>query len=63
MLGTLMSQYGSPEKREAFVYKTRKGYHVDLYRATIFIRTVECHDHSESYAERVADNWIQKVLS
>ena len=63
MTGTLISQYGTPEKREAFVYRTRKGYHVDLYRATIFIRTVERHDHSESYAEDVAENWVLKILN
>lgn len=63
MTGTLMSQYGSPEKREAFVYKSRKGFYVDLYRATVFVRTVECYDRSESYAEDVAENWVQKVLN
>lgn len=62
-MGTLISQYGTETGREAFVYKTRKGYHVDLYRATIFIRTVECHNHSESYAEDVAENWVLKVLN
>lgn len=63
MTGTLMSQYGTPEKREAFVYKSNKGFYVDLFRSGAYVRTVECHDHSESYAERVAENWIQKVLN
>ena len=31
-MGTLMSQYGTPDKREAFVYKNRKGFYVDLFR-------------------------------
>lgn len=63
MTGTLMSQYGSPEKREAFVYKNRKGFYVDLFRSGEYVRTVEVYDHSESYAEDVAENWVLRVLN
>jgi len=27
------------------------------------VRVVECFDHSESYAEDVAENWIQRILN
>ena len=45
-MGELVSQYGTETGREAFVYKTRKGYHVDLYRATIFIIVLRTHSPS-----------------
>lgn len=63
MTGTLMSQYGTPEKREAFVYKNSKGFYVDLFRSGAYVRTVEVYDHSESYAEDVAENWVLKILN
>ena len=34
----------------------------DLYERMEFVRSVECYDHSESYAEDVAENWVLGVL-
>jgi hypothetical protein len=63
MTGDLISQFGSPHSREAFVFKNRHGFFVELYRETVLIRVVECFKHSESYAEDVAENWVQKILN
>tara|TARA_R100000700_G_C3177763_1_gene153130 strand:+ start:1383 stop:1574 length:192 start_codon:yes stop_codon:yes gene_type:complete len=63
MIGELISQYGRPQSREAFIFKNRKGFFVELYRETMLVRVVECFNHSESYAEDVAENWVQKILN
>ena len=63
MIGNLISQFGSPHSREAFVFKNRHGFFVELYRETVLIRLVKCFDHSESYAENVAENWVQRILN
>ena len=63
MIGNLISQYGKPQSREAFIFKNRQGLFVELYRDTMLVRVVECFDHSESYAEDVAENCIQRILN
>jgi len=63
MIGELISQYGRPQSREAFIFKNRKGFFVELYRETMLIRVVECFDRSQSYAEDVAENWVQRILN
>jgi len=63
MIGELISQYGRPQSREAFIFKNRQGFFVELYRGTLLIRVIECFDHSQSYAEDVAENWIQRILN
>jgi len=50
-------------KREAVVNNTNFGYEVDLYEQSRFIRTVDCHTKSISYAEDVAENWALGVLN
>ena len=63
MIGNLISQFGSPHSREAFIFKNRQVFFVELYRDTMLVRVVECFDHSESYAEDVAENCIQRILN
>ena len=63
MTGNLISQFGSPHSREAFIFKNRHGFFVELYRETVLIRVVECFKHSECYAEDVAENWVQRILN
>ena len=63
MTGNLISQFGSPHSREAFIFKNRHGFFVELYRETVLIRVVECFKHSESCAEDVAENWVQRILN
>jgi len=50
------------EKRRATVVKAYRGFRVDLYERMEFVKSVECYDHSESYAESMAENWVLKVL-
>jgi hypothetical protein len=50
------------KKRRATIVQTNNGFRVDLYKRMEFVRSVECYDHSESYAERVAENWVLGVL-
>jgi hypothetical protein len=58
----IVSSYGEPHRRNADVFRTHKGYYVKLYKGDDYIRTVECSDHSESYAENIAENWVLKTI-
>ena len=51
------------ENRYAEVFKQEKGFEVDLYEDKKFVETREVHAHSESYAEDVADNWVQGIIN
>ena len=51
------------ENRYAEVFKKEKGFEVDLYENEKFVETREVHAHSESYAEDVADNWVQGIIN
>jgi hypothetical protein len=46
----------------AEVFKTEQGWEVDLFTGTELIETRKVHNHSESYAEDVADNWVHEIL-
>ncbi len=48
--------------RVADIYKTTKGYEIELYEKGKKIRVVEAWDHSESWADDVAENVIQGVI-
>jgi len=56
-------EFGTNEKRFARVTKGKNGFEVDLFDKGNYIRTVYAHDHSETYAERIAENWVLKVLN
>jgi len=62
MKNEVVSEYGTMKKRRATIVQTNNGFRVDLYKRMEFVRSVECYDHSESYAERVAENWVLGVL-
>ena len=60
---SLLSRMVSPEhNRSANIYETDKGFEVVLYEADKEIRVIEAWDHSESWAENVAENWNQGVI-
>lgn len=46
----------------AEVFKTEQGWEVDLFTGDKLIETRAVHNHSESYAEDVADNWVQGIF-
>ena len=48
--------------RSAKVYNTEAGFEVDLYEGNELIETREVHDHSESYAEDCAENWVMRIF-
>jgi hypothetical protein len=50
------------DNRRANVYSTEQGFEVDLYISDKQIATRQVHNHSESYAEDVADNWCQNFI-
>lgn len=61
---SIVSNYWSDNgKREARLFKTEKGFSVELYEKSRLIRTVELYDKSEVYAENTAENWTLGVLN
>jgi len=50
------------DNRLAEVYRSTEGFEVDLLEDDMFIETRKVHNHSESYAEDVADNWCQGII-
>lgn len=50
------------DERKAEVYKTSKGFEVELYEKDGWSATRKVHQHSESYAENVGENWVEKVF-
>tara|TARA_R100001510_G_C7577770_1_gene151883 strand:+ start:205 stop:402 length:198 start_codon:yes stop_codon:yes gene_type:complete len=57
----LISTYRK-NNRVADIYKTSKGYEIELFEKGKRIRVVEAWEHSESWAEDVAENWNEGVL-
>tara|TARA_B100002019_G_C20991551_1_gene460806 strand:- start:287 stop:508 length:222 start_codon:yes stop_codon:yes gene_type:complete len=57
-ISEVISKYFSVNgKLTAEVIKTEKGYMVELYEKSRYIRTVDVSDHSLSYAEDTAENY------
>jgi|TARA_R110000851_G_scaffold306659_1_gene465121 hypothetical protein len=51
------------DERSAEVYRTSKGFEVELYEQNGWSATRKVHQHSETYAENVAENWVEKVFN
>jgi putative sterol carrier protein len=51
------------ESKSANVYLTKQGFEVDLYINDTQVATRKVHNHSESYAEDVAENWCQDFIN
>jgi hypothetical protein len=45
-------------KLSAVVVKTEKGYMVELYEKSRYVRTVDVSIHSVQYAEDTAENYV-----
>ena len=56
----IISEYWN-EGRKAIIRREKEGYEVDLYKEN-FKETRQVHDHSETYAENVAENYVEKVF-
>lgn len=50
------------DERKATIRLTSEGYEVDLYESEVMVETREVHGHSESYAEDVAENWVEGIF-
>ena len=48
--------------RMAKVYNTKLGFEVDLFEGTDFQATRKVHNHSETYAENTAENWVEGII-
>jgi hypothetical protein len=52
----------SNNDRTAEVVKSTHGWEVDLYGTGKLLETRAVHDHSEAYAENVAENFVLGVF-
>lgn len=52
----------SQGERKAEVFKTSKGFEVDLHEVDDWYATRKVHGHSETYAENTAENWVLGVF-
>ena len=49
-------------KKLSIVVVSERGYMVELYDNEKYIKTVDVSDHSLSYAEDTAENWVLGIL-
>ena len=58
----LKHEYHSPDDAtNAKVFLTNEGYEVDYYEGKTLLKSEQHHDHSESWAEDCADNYVLGV--
>ncbi len=55
--------YFHRDDRKAYVKRNKKGFFVNLYLNDEFLETRKVYDHSESYAESLAENWVDGIIS
>jgi len=57
-------EYHTYEKgnRVAIVMKNNEGFYVNLFESNKLIETRQVYNHSEQYAENVAENWVEQIL-
>jgi hypothetical protein len=60
-MSQVISEYMNDD-RTAVIRKESEGYEVDLYKNKILIETRKVHNHSNAYAEDVADNYVLGVF-
>ncbi len=59
----LLHQYQLDGRMAKVFLNTELGFEVDLFDNTGFLETRKVHNQSESYAEDVADNFVQGIYS
>ena len=61
-MSNVISEYMGDERR-AIIRKAKEGFEVDLYLDQLLVETrKDFHNHSESYAEDVAENYVLKMF-
>jgi hypothetical protein len=58
-----MKEYKYHENRNAVIKQNHKGYVVDLYEDSRFVRTIDVSDHNIRYAEEVVENWVMGIIN
>lgn len=60
----MLGEYHTYQKgnREAVVMKNEQGFYVNLFEDNKLIETRQVYNHSEMYAENVAENWVEQIL-
>ena len=53
----------SRDTRKAIVKRNSKGFFVNLYEDDIKLEKRKVYRHSERYAEDVAENWVDGLMS
>ena len=53
----------SRDTRKAIVTRNSKGFFVNLYEDDIKLEKRKVYRHSERYAEDVAENWVDGLMS
>ena len=54
---------GEFNNRKASVMKNEKGYYVDMYKDDTLIESRPLYNHSESYAEDCAENFVMGIIA
>jgi|TARA_R110000851_G_scaffold150538_1_gene291349 hypothetical protein len=53
----------SRDNRTAIVKRNTKGFYVQLVEGDEIVETREVYQNSEKYAEDVAENWVDAIIS
>lgn len=51
------------DERKALVKRNKKGFFVELYELGRCLEKRKVYKHSEGYAENVAENWVDGIIS
>ena len=59
-----LGEYSTYERgnRQAIVMKNEEGFYVNLFEDNKLVETREVYNHSESYADNLAENWVDQIL-
>jgi len=58
----IISAWGEPTGKHAEIIRTEKGYEVNIFKGNEYLRNIKLHQYSESYAEKVAENWTLGLI-
>jgi hypothetical protein len=62
-MSTVLSIYSENDRVAQIYHSGFIGLYVELYEAERLIKVVECEEHSENWAEEVAENWCKRILN
>jgi len=59
-----LGEYSTYERgnRQAIVMKNEEGFYVNLFEDNKLVETRQVYNHSESYADNLAENWVDQIL-